>query len=195
MDLFEVVIEGSGRHMHVTREALDTLFGAGFEFERVHDLSQPGQFTTSQKVELIGPKGSLKNVTIIGPCRPVNQVELALTDARTLGIIAPIRESGDIKNSASIKVVGPKGELNLDEGAIIAKRHLHIVTEDAAKYGVVDKEIVQIKTEGERSLIFDDVVARVGDKSKVATFVHIDYDEMNAAGGATKGVVIRKKTG
>ncbi|MDR0819502.1 MAG: phosphate propanoyltransferase [Oscillospiraceae bacterium] len=192
MELFEVVIEGSGRHIHVTREALDTLYGKGFELEPTKDLSQPNQFASKQKVDLVGPKGTIKNVSILGPCRPITQIELALTDARALGIAAPIRESGDIAGSAPLKIVGPNGELDVTEGAIIAQRHLHITTEDAAKYGITDKEIVQIKTSGERALIFDDVVARVGDKTKAATFVHIDYDEANAANGATKGIVVKK---
>jgi putative phosphotransacetylase len=192
-ELFEVVVEGSGRHVHVTREALDALYGAGFELEARKELSQPGQYATNQKVDLVGPKGTIKGVTILGPCRKYTQVELALTDARTLGINAPIRESADIAGSAPLKLVGPAGELQLTEGAIIAKRHLHITTEDAAKYGIADKEIVQIKVGGDRGLIFDEVLARVDDKTKAATFVHIDYDEMNAANGAASGIVISKR--
>ncbi len=192
MELFEVVVEGSGRHVHVTRDVLDTLFGKGFELESRRALSQPGQFASNQKVDLVGPKGSIKGVSILGPCRPVTQVELALTDARTLGINAPIRESGDIKGSAPLKLIGPAGEVELAEGAIIAKRHLHITDADAAKYGITDKEIVQIRIAGDRAIIFDEVVARVGTPDKAATFVHIDYDEANAANGVTTGIVIKK---
>jgi putative phosphotransacetylase len=191
MELFEVVIEGSGRHLHVTREALDVLYGKGFELEVKKYLSQPGEFATNQKVDLVGPKGTIKGVSILGPCRRVTQIELALTDARTLGLNPPIRESGDIAGSAPVTLVGPAGTLELTEGAIIAKRHLHMTAEDGDKYAIKDKEIVQIKVGGDRGMIFDEVVARVSDK--YATFVHFDYDEMNAANGETKGIVIKKQ--
>ncbi|MDR2606653.1 MAG: phosphate propanoyltransferase [Oscillospiraceae bacterium] len=190
MELFEVIIEGSGRHLHVTREALDVLFGKGFELEAKKYLSQPGEFATTQKVDLVGPKGTIKGVSILGPCRKVTQIELALTDARTLGLNPPIRESGDVAGSAPITLVGPAGTLELTEGAIVAKRHLHMTAEDGEKYGIKDKEIVQIRVGGERGMVFDEVVARVSEK--YATAVHFDYDEMNAANGETKGTVIKK---
>lgn len=193
MEQLKVVIEGSGRHVHLTREHLDFLFGKGFELEVKKYLSQPGEFASNSKVDLIGPKGSLKGVTIIGPCRKVTQAELAFTDARALGITPPIRESGDIKGSAPITIVGPQGTLELEEGAIVAKRHLHLTVEDGEKYGIRDKEIVQVRVEGERALIFDEVVARVG--PKYATYVHLDYDEINAAAlfENTVGTVIKKE--
>ncbi len=129
----------------------------------------------------------------MGPCRKATQVELSFSDARVLGITPPIRESGDIKGSAPITIVGPNGKLELEEGAIVAKRHLHLTVEDGEKYGIKDKEIVQIKVEGERALIFDEVIARVG--PKYATFAHIDYDEVNAAAlfGDMVGTVIKKQ--
>ena len=173
-----VIIEGSGKHCHVTRETLDILFGKGFELEVKKWLSQPGQFATPHKVTVVGPKGQT-NLSIIGPCRKADQVELSFTDARALGLDCPIRESGDLAGSAPCKIIGPEGEVDIAEGAIIAKRHLHLTPEDAEKFGIVDKQIISIKVGGERGLIFGEVVARVA--SNYATFCHIDYDEVNAA--------------
>lgn len=192
MEQLKVVIEGSGRHLHVTREHLDALFGEGFQLENKKFLSQPGEFATTSKVDLIGPKGTLKGVSIIGPCRKATQIELSFSDARNLGITPPIRESGDVVGSAPITIVGPQNTLELSEGVIVAKRHLHLTVEDGEKYGIKDKEIVQVRVEGERALIFDEVVARVS--PKYATFVHVDYDEINAAAlfGDMTGTVIKK---
>ncbi len=193
MELFKVTIEGSGRHVHVTREHLDALFGEGFQLENKKFLSQPGEFASNSKVDLIGPKGTIKGVSILGPCRKATQVELSFSDVRILGINPPIRESGDVAGSAPITIVGPNGTLELSEGAIIAKRHLHMTEADGEKYGIKDKEIVQIRVEGQRALIFDEVVARVG--PKYATYAHLDYDEINAAGLFTDmtGTVIKKQ--
>jgi len=190
MELFDVVIEGSGRHLHVTRETLDTLFGKGFELEPKKALSQPGQYASAQKVDLVGPKGTLKGVTIIGPCRDYNQIELSLTDARPLGLNPPIRLSGDLKGSSPIKLVGPAGEVELSEGAIVAKRHLHVSAEDGEKYGIKDKEMVLLKIGGERGLVLDECQARVGVTH--ATYVHLDYDEVNAIAGVAKATVVKK---
>ncbi|MDR3149618.1 MAG: phosphate propanoyltransferase [Oscillospiraceae bacterium] len=190
MELFEVIIEGSGRHLHVTRETLDTLFGKGFELVPKKDLSQPGQYASEQKVDLAGPKGTIKGVTIVGPCRPYNQVELSMADARPLGIDPPIRLSGDLAGSAPVKLVGPAGEVDLTEGAIIAKRHLHVSAEDGEKYGIKDKDMVLLKVGGERGLTFDECQARVG--TTHATYVHLDYDEVNAIAGVTKATVVKK---
>lgn len=190
MDLFEVVIEGSGRHLHVTREALDALFGKDFELVPKKELSQPGQYASEQKVDIAGPKGIIKGVTIVGPCRPYNQVELSLADVRPLGITPPIRLSGDLAGSAPIKLIGPAGEVDLAEGAIVAKRHLHVSAEDGEKYGIKDKDMVQLRVGGERGLIFDECQARVG--TAHATYVHLDYDEVNAIGGAAKATVVKK---
>ncbi|MBR6509499.1 MAG: phosphate propanoyltransferase [Clostridia bacterium] len=175
----EVLVEISARHIHVSRKDLDVLFGEGYELTNKKDLSQPGQFACEEKVTIVGPKGSIK-ASILGPVRPDTQVELSLTDARSIGVTAPIRESGDIKESGTCKIVGPNGEIEISEGVIAAKRHIHMTTADAAKYGIADKQIVEVKisTEG-RALVFADVIARVSDSYALA--MHIDTDEANAA--------------
>ena len=174
----KVVVEMSGKHCHVTRETLDALYGVGFELEMKKMLSQPGQFATPHKVTVVGPKGST-SLSIIGPCRSYTQIELSFTDARALGFNPPVRESGDVADSDGCTLVGPAGEVTISEGVIIAKRHVHLTPDDAEKFGIVDKQIVKIRLEGERSLIFDSVVARVS--KDYATYIHIDYDEGNAA--------------
>ncbi len=176
-----VLVEISARHVHVSKEDLETLFGKGYELTRKKDLSQPGQFACEERVDVIGPKRELKNVSILGPVRPATQVELSMTDARSIGVSAPVRESGDVAGSGACKLVGPCGEVELAEGVIVAKRHIHMTPEDAEKYGISDRQIVKVEipTEG-RSLIFGDVVARVSDKFKLA--MHLDTDEANAAG-------------
>ena len=174
----QVVVEMSGKHCHVTRETLDKLYGVGFELEVKKMLSQPGQFATPHKVTVVGPKGST-SLSIIGPCRSYNQIELSFTDARALGYEPPVRESGDVAGSPGCKIIGSAGEVELAEGVIVAKRHVHLTPEDAEKFGIADKQIVKIRLEGERSLIFDSVIARVS--NDYATYIHIDYDEGNAA--------------
>ena len=174
----EVVIEGSGKHCHVTRETLDILFGKVFELDVKKWLTQPGQFATPHKVTVVGPRRSTE-VSIIGPCRKADQIELSLSDATSLGFDAPIRESGDLAGSPGCKLIGPYGETTISEGVIIAKRHVHLTPEDAEKFNLTDKQIIKVRVDGERALIFDDVVARVSDE--YATFMHVDYDEMNAA--------------
>ena len=188
MSDIKVIVEGSGKHCHVTRATLDVLFGAGFELEMKKWLSQPGQFATPHKITVVGPKGET-TLSIIGPCRPVDQIELSFTDARAIGLSCPVRESGDVAGSPGCKLIGPAGEIDIDCGAIIAKRHIHLTPEDAAKFGLTDKQIVQVRVEGDqgRALIFDDVVARVN--PEYATFMHIDYDELNAAGALGKGPI------
>ena len=174
------IVETSARHVHVTREALDILFGKGFELEVKKPLSQPGQYASNQKVEVVGPKSSLK-CSILGPVRPENQVELSFTDARTLGFVAPIRESADIGGSAPCKIIGPCGEVELSEGVIIAKRHVHMTPEDAKVFGVENGQIVSVEIEQPtgRKLVFGDTVVRVSPKYALA--MHIDTDEANAA--------------
>lgn len=177
----KILVETSARHIHVTKEALEFLCGKGFELTVKKELSQPGQYASTTKLDIVGPKNTIKGVSILGPCRNFNQVEVSATDARTLGAKAPIRESGDIKGSAPIKIVNPENgkELELSEGLIIAKRHVHMTPEDAEFFGVTNGEIVKIKTGGEgRKIIFDDVVIRVSPKFKLA--MHIDTDESNA---------------
>ena len=190
MQEFSVVIEGSGKHCHITKETMEKLFGAGAELEIKRMLTQPGQYLAEQKIKVRGPRGEA-GMSIIGPCRKADQVELSLTDARALGFAAPIRESGAIENSPGCTLVGPCGEVDITEGVIIAKRHIHFTPEDAEKCGVKDKQIVKVKVEGERGLIFDEVVARIS--PDFATYMHVDYDEINAAaisGTDPKGFVL-----
>ena len=175
------VVETSARHVHVTQEDLETLFGKGYELTKKKDLSQPGQYACEERVTVVGSKKELAGVSILGPVRPATQVEISLTDARSIGVAAPIRESGDIAGSCACKLVGPAGEVELKEGVIAAKRHIHATPEDAEKLGVQDKDVVSVKIEtGERSLVFGDVVVRVSPKFALA--MHIDTDESNAAG-------------
>ena len=184
------IVETSARHIHVTQATLETLFGEGATLTNKKDLSQPGQFACEEKVQIVGPKGSL-NVTILGPVRPADQVELSFTDARTLGITPPVRESGDVEGTPGVKLVGPCGEVVIDAGVMVAKRHIHMTPEDAAELGVSDKEIVKVKLETARPLIFDDVVVRVSPKFALA--MHIDTDECNAAGafGQVYGEIVK----
>lgn len=176
-----VLIETSARHVHVSRRVLNILFGEGYELTAKKDLSQPGQFACEERVQVIGPKNSFPAVSILGPVRPETQVELSAGDARSIGVKAPIRESGDLEGSAGCKLVGPKGEVELKDGVIIAKRHIHMTPEDAEKFGLSDKQVVSVKVDtAERSLIFGDVVVRVSPKYALA--MHIDTDESNAAG-------------
>jgi len=186
----KVKIETSARHIHLTREHVEILFGAGYQLTKKKDLSQPGQFACAEKVKVEGPKSSL-NASILGPERPESQVELSLTDARTIGVVAPVRESGDVKGSGACKLVGPAGEVTLECGVIAAKRHLHCTPEDAAAMGIADKQIIGVAVETcGRSLTFGDVVVRVS--PKYATAMHIDTDEANAAGisGEVEGTVV-----
>ena len=184
------IVETSARHIHVTAETFATLFGAGATLTNKKDLSQPGQFACEEKVTLVGPKGEMK-VSILGPFRNADQVELSFTDARTLGLKAvPVRESGDVANSPAVKLVGPAGEVEMNEGVIIAKRHIHMTPADAAAFGVADKQIVKVKIDTARPLIFDDVVVRVSPKFALA--MHIDTDECNAAAafGEVYGTIV-----
>ena len=176
----KVLVETSARHIHLSREAVDTLFGEGYQLTNKKELSQPGQFACAEKLLVVGPKGSLK-ASILGPTRNASQVEISLTDARSIGVSAPIRESGDIKGSGACKLVNPDNgaELELTEGVIAAKRHIHLTPEAAADMGVADKEIVSVKITSERTAILGDVVVRVS--PSFAPAMHIDTDEANAA--------------
>ena len=175
----KVLVETSARHVHVSEEALEVLFGKGYTLTNKKDLSQPGQYACEEKLVVVGPKGSLK-MSILGPTRPATQVEVSLTDARTLGVKAPIRESGDVKGSAGCKLVNPENgaEYEIAEGVIVAKRHIHLTPEAALEMGVSDKQIVSVKLDTERSAILGDVVVRVSEK--FAPAMHIDTDEANA---------------
>ena len=176
----KVLVETSARHIHLSREAVDVLFGEGYQLTNKKELSQPGQYACAEKLVVVGPKGSLK-ASILGPTRNASQVEISLTDARSIGVSAPIRESGDIKGSGACKLVNPENgaELELSEGVIAAKRHIHLTPEAAADMGVADKEIVSVKITSERTAILGDVVVRVS--PNFAPAMHIDTDEANAA--------------
>ncbi|MDR1629692.1 MAG: phosphate propanoyltransferase [Oscillospiraceae bacterium] len=187
----EVMVETSARHVHVSRKDLDVLFGEGYQLTPAKHLSQPGQFACEERVAVIGPKGSFPKVVILGPERPDTQVEVSMSDARALGLAAPVRESGDIAGSAGCKIVGPKGEVEIEKGVIIAKRHIHMTPADAQAFGLVDKQVVDVKVNAsERSLVFGDVVVRV--RNDFALAMHIDTDESNAALAApgTMGEII-----
>ncbi len=185
-----IIVETSARHVHLSREHVEALFGEGYKLTNKKDLSQPGQFACDEKVTIEGPKGSIK-CSILGPERPESQVELSLTEARTVGIKLPIRESGVLAGSPGCKMTGPCGSVELEYGVIAAMRHVHLTPEDAEKMGISDKQMVsvEIKTDG-RSLCFGDVVARVS--PKYATRMHIDTDEANAGNitGEVEGTVI-----
>ena len=173
-----VELEASGRHVHVTKEQAMTLFGHLLTPKR--DLSQPGQYLANERVTVTGPKGSFENVAVLGPERPEGQVEISLTDSKTLGIQPPIRASGDIKNSPGCVLTGPKGAVTLPAGVIAAKRHIHMTPEDACAMGVKDKQIVRLQTFTDRPVVFEDVAVRVS--PDFASYVHLDYDEANACG-------------
>ncbi|MBR1762549.1 MAG: phosphate propanoyltransferase [Eubacterium sp.] len=178
----EVVVEISARHVHVSQEDLETLFGKGYELTVKKMLSQPGQYACEERVRVVGTKGEFPAVSILGPTRKETQVELSLTDARSIGVVAPVRESGDLDGSGTCKLVGPAGEVELEKGVVAAKRHIHATTKDAEEMGLENGEIVsvEIPTANERSLTFGDVVVRVSDSYALA--MHIDTDEANAAG-------------
>lgn len=183
----KILVETSARHIHLTQEDLEVLCGKGFELEAKKMLSQPGQFASTTKLDLVGPKHIIAGVSILGPVRKFNQVEVSATDARTLGVNAPVRESGDIAGSAPMKIVNPNylvdgkpAELVISEGCIVAKRHIHMTPADAEEFGVQNGDIVDVKISGTgRSLVFGDTVVRVSPKFSLA--MHIDTDESNAA--------------
>lgn len=175
----KVPIGVSGRHAHVSREHLNILYGEGYELTSIKELSQPGQFAAQETIDLVTEKGSFKNVRILGPVRSQSQVEIALTDAVKLGLKPPVRDSGDLKGSPGVTLVGPKGSVQLNEGVIAACRHIHMTPEDAAAMNLTDKEIVQVSCGGERGLLFDQVLVRVSPSYQLE--MHIDTDEGNAA--------------
>ncbi len=185
-------IETSARHIHLSEADLATLFGEGYKLTPKKELSQPGQFACTEKVTVVGPKKELGGVSILGPTRKATQVEISLTDARSIGLSVPIRESGDLEGSAGCKLIGPCGEVTLEKGVIAAKRHIHLSDTEAAELGVTDKEIVKVEiNSAERSIIFGDVVVRVNKDYRNA--MHIDTDESNAAclNGTEKGTIIK----
>ncbi len=188
----KVLVETSARHIHVSRKDLDILFGEGYELTPKKDLSQPGQFACEERVDVVGPKKTLAGVSILGPTRPDTQVELSLTDARSIGVAAPIRESGDVAGTGACKLVGPKGEVEIAEGVIAAKRHIHMTPADAEEFGLKDKDVVSVQIDNNgRGIIFGEVVVRVSPSYALA--MHIDTDESNAGCVApgTMGTVIK----
>lgn len=175
-----IEVEASGRHVHLAEKDIEKLFGVNYKLTKIKDLSQPGQFACKERVTIKGPKGSIKNVVVLGPARAETQVEVSLTDSLALGVKPPIKMSGELLDTPGITIESDRGVVNLDRGLIAAKRHIHVSKEDAKKFEVKDNDLVKVKVFGERPLIFDDVVIRVSED--YTTFMHIDYDEANACG-------------
>ena len=173
-----VELEASGRHVHVTKEQALTLFGHSLTPKR--ELSQPGQYLANERVKVVGPKGEFDNVAVLGPERKEGQVEISLTDGRTLGIDPPVRLSGKVENTPGVTLIGPQGQVRLQQGVIVAQRHIHMTPEDAQNMGVQDKQSVRLQTYTNRPVVFDDVTIRVSPDFR--TRVHLDYDEANACG-------------
>lgn len=187
-----VEVEVSARHVHLNQEQVEILFGKGAQLHPKRPLSQPGQFLSEERVTLVGKKGTLANVSVLGPVRKDAQVELSVTDKRTLGVEAPIRESGDLEGAGAITIQGPAGTLENIPAAIIAHNHVHVPTDVAEKMGLKDKDRVSVQVLTERTVTFDDVVIRVSDKFRYK--MHIDFDEANAAivSGFTLGRIIKR---
>jgi len=176
----ELPIALSNRHIHLTNEHIEKLFGKDYKLNKLKDLSQPGQFASKEKVDIVGPKGELKGVRVLGPARNKTQAEISLSDGFKLGIKPPVKNSGDIKDSPGGKIVGPKGEVEIEKGIIAASRHIHMHTKDAEKFGLKDNDIVRVKVPGERGLIFDNVLVRVNENYDLE--MHVDVEEGNACG-------------
>jgi putative phosphotransacetylase len=177
---YKVPVGLSNKHLHLCEKDLEILFGKGYQLTPFKPLKQPGQFASEERVDIVGPKGTLKGIRILGPVRPETQIELAMTDARTIGINAPVRESGKLTGTPGIKLVGPKGEVEIDHGVIVALRHVHLSPAQAKEAGVKDKQIVSIRVGGERGLVFNNVLVRSGNGHEAE--IHFDTDEGNAAG-------------
>lgn len=178
MNRLFVPLEASGRHVHVTKEQAQALFGHGLTAKR--ELSQPGQYLANERVSVIGPKGEFQNVAVLGPERSSAQVEVSMTDARVLGVDPPVRPSGKVENSPGVTLQGPKGSVELKQGVIIAQRHIHVHPDDAPRLGVQDKQLVKLKTYTARPVVFEELLVRV--HPEFQTSVHLDYDEANACG-------------
>ncbi|MGL4568910.1 MAG: phosphate propanoyltransferase [Fusobacteriaceae bacterium] len=187
-----VPVEASGRHIHLGHEDAEKLFGEGYQFNILKELSQPGQFAYKERVRLIGPKGVIEGAIILGPCRKNTQVELSVTDCRILGIKPILRDSGDISGTPGLIITNGDNLIQLKEGIIVAKKHLHMTSQDGEKFGIRDKELVDIKVIGERPLIFQNVLVRINDSFKLS--MHIDHDEANACmlNSGSKGIIIKK---
>lgn len=176
----ELPIALSNKHIHLSKGHIETLFGEGYELKKMKDLSQPGQYACEEKVDVIGPKNALKGVRVLGPARSNTQIEVSLSDGFVLGVVPPVRDSGDLAGSPGAKIVGPKGEVEINEGVIAAARHIHMHTSDAEEFGVKDKDRVKVRVSGERGLVFENVLVRV--HKNYALEMHVDIEEGNAAG-------------
>lgn len=191
MQTYMVPIGISNRHIHVSQEDLESLFGKGYELTPMKDLKQPGQYAAKETVTILGPKGSFENVRILGPVRSKSQVEVSLSDGFRLGVKAPVRESGQLDNTPGLTVCGPKGSIDLPCGAIVALRHIHASPDVAEQMGIHDKEIVEVETCGERRCVLGNVLVRVSDK--FALEMHVDTDEANACGLKNNDLVLIRK--
>lgn len=176
----QITVGLSNKHIHLSKDDLTSLYGEGYELRKLKDLSQPGQYAAEEVLDIVGPKGKIEKIRVLGPTRSMTQIELSAADARSIGIVAPIRDSGDIEGSPGCKIIGPKGEIEIEKGVIIAQRHIHMTPENANFYNVVDKELVNVETSGKRGLIFKNVLIRVS--PSYALEMHIDIEEGNAAG-------------
>ncbi len=183
----ELPIAMSNRHIHLSKEDVETLFGEGYELTQLKDLSQPGQFACEEKVDAVGERGTIKGIRVLGPTRPETQLEISVSDAFTLGVKPVVRQSGDIEDTPGLKLVGPKGEVEIDKGVIVASRHIHMHTSDAERFDVKDKDIVRVRVGGPRGVVFENVLARVSDK--FALEMHVDIEEGNAAGVKNGNIV------
>ena len=184
----DIELEASGRHVHLTRSAVDTLFGSGYQLKFKATLSQPGQFACEERVRVVGEKGAFSAVAILGPERSEVQVEISQTDATVLGVSAPVRLSGDIEGTQGVLLVGPQGKLRIGKGVIVAQRHIHMTPDFAERHGFRDKQTVSVLVDGARSVTFHAVIVRVS--PSFANYMHIDYDEANAC-GFTRGLIGR----
>jgi putative phosphotransacetylase len=182
-EIKRVPVGVSARHIHLTQDHVEILFGAGATLTEFKPLSQPGQFAANETVALFGPKGSFPKVRILGPIRKATQLEVSRTDAFALGLQPPLRESGNIEGTPGIRIVGPKGEVTVDKGVIVAARHIHFHTSDAVRWGIADKQMLKVRIGGDRGVVFEKVLARVSDQ--FALDMHIDTDEGNAANVGT----------
>lgn len=175
-----VTVGLSNKHIHLSKEHIDILFGEGYELTKMKDLGQPGQYAAEEKVDVVGPKGTIKGIRVLGPARSATQIEVSFADGFALGVKPPVRDSGDLDGSPGAKIVGPKGEVTIDKGVIAAARHIHMHTSDAEKFGVADKDIVRVRVGGKRGLVFENVLVRVS--PSYALEMHVDIEEGNAAG-------------
>lgn len=186
-----VLVEASGRHVHLSQQDADILFGKGYNFTVKKELSQPGQYAYEERVTITGPKGVIRNVAILGPCRSKTQIEVSMTDARVLGIDAPIRLSGDTKDTPGCTISSSLTSIDVNEGVIVAKRHIHMTPKDANRFKIKNDDRVKIKVFAKRPVIFEDIPVRVSEK--FSTSLHIDYDEANACGFSAdcRGLIIQ----